>query len=203
MRREDVRNIFPGATDEQVDAFLNGVGAEINPLKAKLEETTGRLDEATGSLTGLRASEASLKAQLEEANSKLREGMSAEEILAQREEQAAARERDFTLKSNALDAKAVFVEAGFDADDIESLLPRVVTEDGEATVAAARSLVELDAKRRAAAEQEVRDSLLKGNPGLAGSGSGTSITKEEFDALSYADQLKYVRENPGALKNLK
>ncbi len=203
MKREDVRKIFPEATTEQVDAILNGFGSEINPLKAQLEDATAKLGESTGALSGLRASEAALKARLEEANARLQQGMSAEELLAQREAAAAQRERDFTMKSNSLDAKAVFVEAGFDADDIEALLPRVVTEDAEATVAAANALVALDAKRRAAVEQSVKDELLKKNPSPQGAGSGTSMTKKEFASLSYDDQMKFVKENPGALKSLK
>lgn len=202
MKREDVRAIFPEATDEQVDSILNGMGAEINPLKAQLEDTTAKLNDATGSITGLRASEAALKARLDEANAKIEQGMSAEELLAQREAQAAERERDFTLKSNSLDARALFVEAGFDADDIEALLPRVVSEDGEATVTAAKALIDLDSKRRAAVEQSVKDQLLKGNPGLRG-GSGAPMAKKDFNKLPYEEQLKFVKENPGILKTLK
>ena len=203
MKRDDVRKIFPEASDDQVDAILNGVGAELNPLKAQLEDATGKLGDATNSLASLRASEAALKSQLEEANGKLREGMTAEELLAQREKAAAEKERDFTLKSNALDAKAIFVGAGFDAEDIEALLPRVVSEDKEATEAAAKALVDFDSKRRAKVEQATKDELLKANPRLQGGGSGTSISKRDFDALPFDEQMKLVEETPGILKDLK
>lgn len=201
MKRDDVRKVFPEATDEQIDAILNGIGAELNPLKAQLEDATGRLGEATSSLASLKASEATLKAQLEEANGRLQQGMSAEELLAAREKAAEEREREFTLKSNGLEAKSMFVEAGFSAEDIEAVLPLVVSEDGDATKAAAKALIGLDAKRREAVEQSTKDALLKANPTLTGAGSGGAVSKEEFDKLPYAEKVKLVEENPELLKS--
>lgn len=201
MKRDDVRKVFPEATDEQIDAILNGIGAELNPLKAQLEDATGRLGEATSSLASLKASEATLKAQLEEANGRLQQGMSAEELLAAREKAAEEREREFTLKSNGLEAKSMFVEAGFSAEDIEAVLPLVVSEDGDATKAAAKALIGLDAKRRDAVEQSTKDALLKANPTLTGAGSGGAVSKEEFDKLPYAEKVKLVEENPELLKS--
>lgn len=201
MKRDDVRKVFPEATDEQIDAILNGIGAELNPLKAQLEDATGRLGEATSSLASLKASEATLKAQLEEANGRLQQGMSAEELLAAREKAAEEREREFTLKSNGLEAKSMFVEAGFSAEDIEAVLPLVVGEDGDATKAAAKAIIDLDAKRREAVEQSTKDALLKANPTLTGAGSGGAVSKEEFDKLPYAEKVKLVEENPELLKS--
>ena len=201
MKRDDVRKVFPEATDEQIDAILNGIGAELNPLKAQLDDATGRLGEATSSLASLKASEATLKAQLEEANGRLQQGMSAEELLAAREKAAEEREREFTLKSNGLEAKSMFVEAGFSAEDIEAVLPLVVSEDGDATKAAAKTLIGLDAKRRDAVEQSTKDALLKANPTLTGAGSGGAVSKEEFDKLPYAEKVKLVEENPELLKS--
>ena len=201
MKRDDVRKVFPEATDEQIDAILNGIGAELNPLKAQLEDATGRLGEATSSLASLKASEATLKAQLEEANGRLQQGMSAEELLAAREKAAEEREREFTLKSNGLEAKSMFVEAGFSAEDIEAVLPLVVSEDGDATKAAAKTLIGLDANRRDAVEQSTKDALLKANPTLTGAGSGGAVSKEEFDKLPYAEKVKLVEENPELLKS--
>ena len=201
MKRDDVRKVFPEATDEQIDAILNGIGAELNPLKAQLEDATGRLGEATSSLASLKASEATLKAQLEEANGRLQQGMSAEELLAAREKAAEEREREFTLKSNGLEAKSMFVEAGFSAEDIEAVLPLVVSEDGDATKSAAKALIDLDAKRRDAVKQSTKDALLKANPTLTGAGSGGAVSKEEFDKLPYAEKVKLVEENPELLKS--
>ena len=202
MKREDVRKVFPDATEEQIDSILNGIGSELNPLKKALEEKSSKLDEAQAALSGSQASEAALKARLEEAEGRIQQGMSAEEILEAREKAAAEREREFTLKANGLDAKALFVEAGFSAEDIEALLPRVVSEDKDSTLAAAKALVDIDGRRRKSAEDALRDELMKGNPKPNGSSGDGKLTRAEFDAMSFSEQMKAMSENPGLLKSL-
>lgn len=202
MKRDDVRSLIPGATDETVDAVLNAIGAELNPLKDSFAKLTDELKSANAALEASHALEASLKAQVTDLSAKAQAGMSAEEQLAERERAAAEKEREYALKAASLEAKSVFVEAGFATEDIESLLPRVVTEDSEATRAAAQSLVDFDAKRRASVEQTTRDALLKENPRLGGAGGNGSVTKEQFDKLTFAEQMKLVQENPGLLKQI-
>ncbi|MEF2593725.1 MAG: hypothetical protein U0M51_04190 [Eggerthellaceae bacterium] len=200
MKREDVKGIFPDATDEQIDRILNGIGAELNPLKASLADTTSRLNDAENRAQTLASAKTTLEAQLADANGKLQQGMSAEELLAAREKAAEEREREFTLKSNALEAKSIFVEAGFSPEQIESLLPNVVGTDLEATRAFAQSLVDIDKSRREAVEQSVKDELLKANPRLQGAGGDGAITKDAFDKLSFAEQAKLLEQAPGLLK---
>ena len=200
MKREDVKGIFPDATEEQIDRILNGIGAELNPLKASLTEATSQLNDAQNRAQTLESAKATLEAQLADANGKLQQGMSAEELLAAREKAAEEREREFTLKSNALEAKSIFVEAGYSPEQIEALLPNVVGTDLEATRAFAQSLVDIDKSRREAVEQSVKDGLLKGNPRLGGAGGDGAITKDAFDKLPFAEQAKLLEQAPGLLK---
>lgn len=202
MKRDEVLKFFPEATDEQIDGILNQVGSELNPLKASLADITAERDQGKAALATAQTEAASYKTQLEEANAKLKEGMTAEELMAQREKDAAEKERDFTLKSNALDAKAIFVGSGyFDEEEIEGLVTRVTTEDSEGTKAFAQSIVDTVKKQREAAEQSTKDELLRGNPHLGGAGGSNAITKEKFDKLDYEEQRKLVEENPDLLKS--
>lgn len=203
MRREDVRKVFPDATDEQVDGILNGIRDELNPLKASVRELTGRLEGATTGLEASQASEAGLRAQLADVSRQLEERMTDEERLAARERAAEEREQEFLRRSAELDAKAIFVSAGFGESDMEVLLPRVVSADSEATKAAAQALVDLDASRRKAAEQAARDELLKGNPRNQGGGKGgAAMSRDEFKRLPLAEQVRMRQENPDILKQL-
>lgn len=201
MKRDEVRRIFPDATDEQVDAVLNGIAAELNPLKSSVSDLTGRLSTAEGALSASQASEAGLKGQVADLTARVQAGMSAEELLAERERAAAQREREFLLKSNELDAKAIFVQAGFSDEDMADLLPRVVSEDGDATRAAAASLVAFDKRRREGAEKSARAAMLGENPRIGGAAGG-GMTRESFDRLSFEEQMKAVADNPGLLKTL-
>lgn len=203
MKRDDVRKIFPDATDEQVDSILNGMRDELNPLKTSVRDLTAQLEGANGSLASSQASEATLRAQLEELNEQLEAHMSDEERLAAREKAAAEREREFLMRSAELDAKAIFVQAGFSEDDMGALLPLVVGTDSEATKKAAQALVDLDSARRKAAEDATKDALLKGNPkGKGGTGGGSPMKMSEYLALPYEEQLRMKQENQNILKEL-
>lgn len=202
MKRDEIAAIFPGATEEQISTLLNGIGAELNPLKKSVTDLTGQLTAANGELKASRDSEGALQAKVAELTSQVQSGMSAEELLKQREETAAAKEREFTLKSNSLEAKSLFVGAGFSAEDIEQLLPRVVSEDAEATKTAAQALVDLDKRRRDEVAQSTKAALLKQNPGLNGGTGEGQITAESFNKMTFSEQMKLVQENPGLLKQL-
>lgn len=202
MKRDEIAAIFPGATEEQISTLLNGIGAELNPLKKSVTDLTGQLTAANGELKASRDSEGALQAEVAELTSQVQSGMSAEELLKQREEAAAAKEREFTLKSNSLEAKSLFVGAGFSAEDIEQLLPRVVSEDAEATKTAAQALVDLDKRRRDEVAQSTKAALLKQNPGLNGGTGEGQITAESFNKMTFSEQMKLVQENPGLLKQL-
>ena len=202
MKRDEVLKIFPEATDEQIDGILNQVGSELNPLKTNLASVTAERDREKAALATAQTEAATLKTQLEEANAKLKEGMSAEELIAQREKDAAEKERDFTMKSNVLDAKAIFVGSGFFEDgEIEGLVAKVTSEDAEATKAFAQSIVDTVKKQRETVEQSTRNELLKENPHLSGAGGENPVTKEKFDKMSYEEKRKLVEENPDLLKS--
>ena len=193
MKREDVLSIFPEATPEQIEQIMKEFGKEVNPLKSQVAEITGKLDQSM-------TESSALQNKLDEALAKVQQGMTAEELLAQREAEMEATRRDFVLKSNALDARSIFVSSGyFDDDEIDALVSRVTSDDVEATKAFAQTLVDTVSKQRDTASQATKDDLLKANPSLAGGGSAGTLTKESFDKMTYAEQQKLLAENPGLL----
>lgn len=206
MKREEVREIFPEATDEQIDAILNKNGSELNPLKSKLKDAESERDALKDTLSTTQASEASYKKQLEEANAAIEAGMSEEERIAAREKAAEEKELAFNLKSNGLDAKEIFVGAGcFDPEEIGELVEQVTTSDAEQTKARAQRIVDTVIKQREAVEKSTRDALLKDNPKLNGSGKedGVPTSMEEFLKLPYDQQLALKEADPTILSNLK
>ena len=200
MKRDEVPKLFPDATEEQVSALLNQIGGELNPLKASLADATAKREQAAAALAAAQADAGAYKSALEEAQAKLKEGMTAEELLAEREAAAEQREREFQLKANALDAKAIFVASGYFGDDeLDALVERVTSEDAEATKAFATLIAETVGNQRKGAAQAKEDELLKGNPSLKGAGAPGALTKKAFDEMSYEDQAKALEENPGLL----
>lgn len=204
MKREEVRELFPEASDEQIDAILNKAGSEINGLRTQLKDAEDQLAATKTSLESSQADAAGYKSRLEEAQKQIEAGMSAEDLIAQREKAAEEREREFVLKSNALDAKAILVGAGcFSDEEVEELVERVTTDDAEATKKFAQSLVDMAEKQRKSAEEAARDALLKENPKLQGGASeGVPTTVEEFLKLDYKEQLALKEADPDIVKKL-
>jgi hypothetical protein len=202
MKRDDIRAIFPDASDEDIDKLLGKHHAELNPLKSQLRDAADGLSTTQAELEGLKAKEADYLEQLGEAQKRIEAGMTAEELLAEKEARAAEREREFLLKSNGLDAKGIFVAAGIDADSIDALVAQVTVEDPDRTKASAQLIVDTIAKQAKAAEAAAKDALLKGNPKPQGSGGKAIATWDDFAKLPVAEQLAMKQANPNIVSEL-
>lgn len=201
MKREDVTKAIPDATKEQVDAILNAAGADLTKVNENLRATTEKLDAATAQIKNLEAAAAASAGEMEALRKQAEANMTAEQLLQQREEAAAKREREFMRKSNELDARGIFQKAGI--VDCEDLLKGVVSEDADATKALASQIASTVKAQRDAAVQAKQDELLKSNPGLAGAGKPASVTKDAFIKMTFAEQAKALEENPGLLETFK
>lgn len=207
MKREEVKELFPDASEEQIDGILNKFGEELNPVKKQLKDVESERDEAQSALAASQADAAGYKSQLDEANAKLEEGMTAEERIAAREKAADDREREFNLKSNGLDAKEIFVQAGcFEEDEIAELVEQVTSDDAEQTKARAQRIVDTVTKQREVVAKETKAALLKENPKLGDGGDGNPgvpKTMKEYLELPYKEQLALKEANPDILSELK
>ncbi|MEC4272955.1 hypothetical protein VJ923_07275 [Adlercreutzia sp. R25] len=207
MKREDVLGIFPNATDDEIDALLNRFGSELNPVKKALADAERAGEQSKTERDAALAKAAGFEQQLAEASEKIKAGMTAEELLAERQAQAEQMQREFAIKANGLDAKALFVESGFfEAAEVDELVGRVVSEDADATKAFAESIIGTVRKQREAVEKATKDELLKANPKLQGAGGGdggVSMTRKEFLSLPYDKQLQLKADNPQIMSQLK
>lgn len=196
MKREEIEEIVPGITKEQLDAILDKAGSDIeavkNRAKAKADDLQGKLDAANEAISNYEI--------------EAKKSMTAEQQLEAREKELADMASEFARKSNELDAKAIFAEAGVPADQIAALLANVVSDDAERTRALAESIVAtMDAKAKAV-DAAVRDELLKANPAPAGgSGGGDALptTVKDFLALDTAQQIALKDANPDLISQLK
>jgi len=203
MKRDEIKAVFPDATEAQIDAILSSAGRDLTELHERFDKAEEKYKETTSALEEARQKALDDALTIRDLKAKAEAGMSAEELLAQREQQASEREREFMLKSNALDARSVFVEAGFSEEEYAPLVEQIVSDDSEKTVAIAKQIAALTASQREQAAVEAKDALLKANPKFKGTGGDGSPTKEEFDALPVEEQVKIVEANPAYLDSLK
>ena len=93
MKRTDITDLFPEATDNQINALMNINGNDINNAKKGVEELQASLDEATAKLTEAEGTRAALQEAIDRANglqSELDTMKAAETVRITREEVAKA-----------------------------------------------------------------------------------------------------------------
>lgn len=206
MKREDVEKFFPDATAEQVDGILNRIGSELNPLKQSVEELAAGRDEALARLAKAEGEAAAYKGKADELAAQVQSGMSAEERLEQLQKESEQQRRDYLLKSNALDARAILLDGGIPAEQCEALVEQVVSDDPEKTKALAQSIVGVAKAQKDAAEQATKAALLQQNPKLGGAGDPPAPagpkTMKEFLALPYEKQLQLKAADPDVMSKL-
>ena len=193
MKRDEVRSIIGDITDEQLDAIMKLSGAAVNAEKAKAAELQKRLDEASDSL----------RAANEEKAESAKAAMTLEDRIKAMEDTYAARTRELSVERNKLEAQKIFTSAGLTEEDYAPLIGAVVTDDAKYTEATAKAIAALVSAQRTAAVQSARQELLASTPKPnGGSGSSGTVTKEQFDAMSYSELVKLAEESPETYKEL-
>lgn len=128
--------------------------------------------------------------------------LTAEQKLQQALDEAAASKSQYAKELAKLRAKEIFVAAGLTEADYNPILDAVVSEDEETTKARAKSMVDLIAAQKSAAEKALRAELLKGTPKPPAGGVGGTITKEQFDKMGWKERTELKQTNPELFKQL-
>lgn len=193
MKREDILALFPEASKEQIDAILDANGRDINEVKSHEKKATADLQ---AKLDAANEEKAGFESKIAELTGQVQKGLSAEELLAQKEAEAEQAKLDFTLKSNALEARAIFVELGLEKETLDALVAQVTVADEETTKKNAQAIFDVVKTQKEAAITATKDELLKGNPKIGGAETVAGMTKEDFNKLSYSKKLELIGEHP-------
>ena len=169
MKRDDIRKIFEGATDEQISAVLNINSADIGAAKKKLEgfkdvnveELKGKIETLTGDL-------ASQKAAFEQ--------------------QIADRDFDDLINGEIRSSKAKNVKAVRALLDLDSIRASKNRKDD---IAAALKKAKEENDYMFESEEPID------NPDFVGKSSGKAAKKtmEDMEKMSFDEYRKYRQEN--------
>lgn len=195
MKREDIKKLFPDATDEQIQQIMDANGADIENAKAKAK---AKADADQAEIQRLKDIEAA-------ADELKRQQMTAEQRAEAAEKAATDKMREFTVKSNRVDVEKLFVGAGLKTDDYAPILDGIVGEDLKKSTDIAGSFISILNATKEATEKAVRKEVLGEVTPPAGGGTGKSdaMTKEKFNALSLDDKYAYMEQNPNWKTELK
>ena len=164
MTREQIREQFPEATEEQITALLNINGADVTAAKKNNVDPK--------ELKQLRDDSAAYK-KLQEAN--LTDAEKIQKALADAE----ASKLDFVKKSNRLDIEKILVAAGLDEEDYKDLIDTLVSDDSEKSKAAATAFASLVSKQKEAAVQKTKEEMMDGTQTPGGDGGSEEDEKTE------------------------
>ena len=130
--------------------------------------------------------------------------LSAEELAQKEFEQKLAEiaEREKTLRkqSNDILAKQMFTEKGYTADQYEKMLGVLVADNEDATKANIESYMAVLEATRTATESKVRTELTKIPPPPTGDSHGGTVSKQDFDKMSYTQKVEFKISNPEEYK---
>lgn len=183
MKRDDIKKLFPEATDAQVDEILNINSSDIGKTKKVLDEEKAELER--------------LKAIESEFEETKKTSQTKEQKLDAALDKAAKAEKDFNIQKNRLAVEKLFVTAGLSETDYSELLDSIVSDNAETSNKTANGFISLLKAQKEATEKSVRAAVLKETPKpKMGGGDSGEVTKERFTAMGYGERVKLFQENP-------
>lgn len=124
-----------------------------------------------------------------EAESKLDADEKAQIMLNQVKE----REKELAKRENRIDALAKMAEKGIDPKEISEMIDLLVTEDKTTT----EDRVSKYLKTVDSMKEQLKEQIIKNIPDPnKGGGSGGTVDKAKFNAMSYAEKLEFKEKNP-------
>lgn len=177
MTRDDIKNQFPDATDEQITAILDIYGTDINNAKKNNVDP-----KELKRLQGIEAEYTKLKeADLTDAE-KIQKALN----------EAEDTKLEYEKKFNQLEAERILVSSGLTEDDYKDLMEGIVSSDIERTRLMANSLASVISRQKETAMQKAKEELMDGTP-IPNNNSGSGKEEEseaEKAAKAIADSQK-------------
>lgn len=176
MTREQIKEQFPDATDEQITAILNINGTDITAAKKN------NIDPKE--LKRLQGIEVEYK-KLQDAD------LTDAEKIQKALKDAADSKKDYEKKVNKLDAEKILVAAGLTEEDYKDLIDGIVSEDAEATKTMATNLSTLIKNQKDSAIKKTKEELMDGTNTPGGSGGGSGNPDEKTDDVKNVESISF------------
>lgn len=175
MTREQIKEQFPDATEEQITAILNINGADLT--KAKKNNVDPKV------LKQLQEDSAAYK-KLQEAD------LTDAEKIQKALKDAAESKIEFEKKSNRLDVEKILVGAGLTEEDYKDLIDGLVSEDTEASKTLATNLANMLTKQKEAAVQKTKEELMDGTR-IPGNDGDPDAEDEKTDDVKNVENISF------------
>lgn len=198
MKREEL--LEKGFTEEQVTEILNmhhNESLQVNKENERLKGELASANEKVASYSNMEKEYNDYKQSLMTEQEKF------EAMKKEAEKNLAMSKRVY----NEAQAKTILAEIGeIDNEKLNSLLSSIVSEDSEKTIANANAMVDLFKADREQTikktKEEIQNLNILPTPSNIPTGEKMVKTFDDFDKLSYDEQVKFVEEHPDEFNNL-
>ena len=196
MSRDDVRNIFPEATDAQITAFLNAHHNDVNAENAAAAQKA-----ADNAQTAYNAALESLKSAQQQASDSEAAKDSIEARFQQLQQSFESMKAENAQLQNKATAIAAFTAAGVASEQFEPLLAGIVTENAEKTAALTTGIIAAINSAKETAKGEAKRELIRGTPPPAAGTPPVPDTPETAmrKAMQAGDMLGIIRAADSAV----
>lgn len=176
MTREQIKEQFPDATDEQITAILNINGTDITAAKKNSVDPK--------ELKRLQGIETEYK-KLQDAD------LTDAEKIQNALKDAAESKTKYEKELNKLDAEKILVAAGLTEEDCKDLIDGIVSDDAEATKAMATNLSTLIKNQKDSAAQKAKEELMDSTKTPGGGNGGGSGEDEKTDDVKNVESISF------------
>lgn len=194
MNRAEIKEKFPDITDEQLQWLMDANGKAVNSAKATLSEQLKAEQEKSKELA----------TKVDEFTAQKQSQMTKEEQLEEAIRQMQAKQAETQRGYNRMVAAKEFAGLNLSDDQLESVLGIVVSDDEAKTSEVAKGLAAIfNAQREDAVSASKKAAQTKSPKPQGGSGSAEkTVTKEQFDRMSYAERNALFSEAPDIYEQL-
>lgn len=176
MTREQIKEQFPDATDEQITAILNINGTDITLAKKNNVDPK--------ELKRLQGIETEYK-KLQDAD------LTDAEKIQKALKDASDSKTKYEKELNKLDAEKILVAAGLTEDDYKDLIDGIVSDDAEKTKTLATNLSTLIKNQKDSAAQKAKEELMDSTKTPGGGNGGGSGEDEKTDDVKNVESISF------------
>ena len=188
MKREDVKKIFPDATEEQITNILNSHNTEIQTAKkgSISEDELTVLKDKAKKFDDYEADKLT-------AEEKIQNNLKASEL-------AKSESQKILNKTKAIQE---FLNNGFKEDDYKDIIDGIVSDDEEKTVNMAKSFIGVLSKQKKAIEDDIKDKKIHDihKPGTSNTDDDELSEAEQFATSLSKEVAKGAKSAQDTLKN--
>lgn len=188
MKREDVKKIFPDATEEQITNILNSHNTEIQTAKkgSISEDELTVLKDKAKKFDDYEADKLT-------AEEKIQNNLKASEL-------AKSESQKILNKTKAIQE---FLNNGFKEDDYKDIIDGIVSDDEEKTVNMAKSFINVLTNQKKAIEDDIKDKNLHDihKPGASNINDDDLSEAEQFATSLSKEVAKGAKSAQDTLKN--